>query len=293
MMRNPIRALAAALAAAALSCLVIGACGCTGGAALRDGLVGTWDYDLDTIARFVGQDLTDEQVQAARELMFLNLDEDGAAELVLFGEIRSGSWEPGGAGGADATITVEGDAYPARLDDGVLTMGEGETALVFEKAAYLREPPSADECAAAMEALVGIGPERTADAPIVVPEGGRIETEAFDEPVVIGDDEVATILVTAIGTNALGDPGYSLHVANNSDSTVYMGTGEFTVGGAGVTAYGSETLAPGEEKDVFLAFDAADFGGQATPDALVDVAGVLTVNDDATTSVLAYYDFAM
>ena len=39
----------------------------------RDDLVGTWDYDIDTLDLFVGEGLTDEQVIAARQLMFLNL----------------------------------------------------------------------------------------------------------------------------------------------------------------------------------------------------------------------------
>lgn len=279
--------LLAILCSAFALCIALASCE----AAPRTDLIGTWDYDIDTLDQFVGEGLTDEQVLAARQLMFLNLYEDGTADFVLFGSVQDGSWQ---ASGSDISITIGKGESTAKLEDGMLTMGVDGATLVFVKTDELRSVPTEEQVAAALEELVASGAEMEPIGNVAAPEpGARIELEEWDTPTVIVDDDVATIQITASGTNALGDPGFNLHVANNSDTTFYIMEGPFTIDGQSVAVYGNEMFEPGQEKDVFLAFDAAGLPEGMLVDGSSAVNGTITVNDDATTEVIASYDFTL
>ena len=283
--------LAATLCSAFALCMVLclGLASCSG--VSRNDLIGTWDYDIDTLDLFVGEGLTDEQVLAARQLMFLNLYEDGSADFALFGSVQNGSWQVSGSG---VSIIIGDEESPAKYENGMLTMGEGDVSLVFVKADELRSLPTEEQVAAAMEELVGSGAIEEATRDIADPQpDAQIELVEWDSPIVVADDDTVTIAVTASGTNALGDPGFNLHVTNNSDTTFYLTEGEFTLDGQAVVVYGNDVFAPGEEKDMFLAFDAVGLSDDTVVDASSDVHGVVSVNDDATTEVIASYEFML
>ena len=267
--------------------LCVGLVSCAG--VSRDAVIGTWDYDIDTLSLFVGEGLTDEQVQAARQLMFLNLNDDGSAEFVLFGESQSGTWK---TEGSKIVITIGGEESTAKLENDMLIMGEGDTPLSFVKASDPREVPKGAQVTAAMEVLLGSGTVDEPSGNVADPlPNAQIELTELDEPMPIADDDVATITATAEGTNALGDPGFNLHVVNKSGATLFMTEGEFFVDGQAVTVYGGDVFAPGDEKDVFLAFDAAGLPDGMTVDALGNVQGTIALNDDATTEMVASYEF--
>ena len=288
--RKPIMARLIAAACCAV-CLCFALVACNGDGAMREQLAGTWDYDDETLVRFVGSELTDQQMQAARQLAFLNLGEDGSAEFVLLGDSRSGTWE---VDDSDIAISIDGDSVSATLEEGVLAIGEGATRISFEKASEPRAIPSANERAAAMETLIGKDViEGMGDALANLGVTPQAQLTSLTEPVQVSDDDVASIAVMGFGINELGDPGYSLRVANNADADIRVVFRGFAVGGAAVTAYGSTVLEPGQTDDAFLAFDAADLEGQSSPDALADVWGTIAVYDDATMSELSAYDFAM
>ena len=277
----------AILCSAVALCIALASCS----SAPRTDIIGTWDYDIDTLDQFVGEGLTDEQVLAGRQLMFLNLYEDGTDEFVLFGSSQSGTWQ---ASGSDISITIGEEESTAKLENDMLTMGVDGAVLIFVKADELRSIPTEEQVATALEELVGSGTEVEPIGNVPDPEpGARIELEEWDAPVVIADDDTVTILVTASGTNALGDPGFNLHMVNNSDVTFYLTEGQFSVDGQNVAVYGNDVFEPGEAKDVFLAFDAAGLPEGMVVDGSSDVSGVVFVNDDATTEVIASYEFAL
>lgn len=112
----------------------------------------------------------------------------------------------------------------------------------------------------------------------------------MEPPVVIADDDVATIVVTGIGTDALG---YSLALANRTDRAVfvYAVTSSFTVNGAAHEASLYEALEPGADVGGFMSFLRDDLGGGT--EALQATEGTVEVVDKDTYETLATYAFVM
>ncbi len=115
----------------------------------------------------------------------------------------------------------------------------------------------------------------------------------MEPPVVIADDDVATIVVTGVGTDALGDPGYSLALANRTDRAafVYAVTSSFTVNGAAHEASLYEALEPGADVEGFMSFLRDDLGSGT--EALQVAKGTVEVIDKDTYETLATYAFVM
>lgn len=115
----------------------------------------------------------------------------------------------------------------------------------------------------------------------------------MEPPVVIADDDVTTIVVTGIGTDALGDPGYSLALASRSDRAVfvYAVTSSFTVNGAAHEASLYEALEPGADVGGFMSFLRDGLGGGT--EALQATEGTVEVVDKDTYETLATYAFVM
>ena len=285
-----------------VAALCIALVGCGSG----NSVAGTWDYDEATLADYVGEDLTADQKAAAQKIMFLNMNEDGTLDLVMYGDTLAGTWEQSDSG---LTVTVEDEPWEATLADGKLTLDDGEGGLVFVKASGNRALPSEDEANEALATMLGfeIGEdleiEETSadietsgdDLDMEFSEEDYQPTELTDlaEPVTVADDETCTITVTGTGVNGFGDPGYQLHVVNKTDKAIYVTEQEFTVGDLEVAAYSDETVEAGATADIFLAFDAVDLGDDASVESLVAVKGVLEIDDDETVEEIATYDFSM
>lgn len=118
--------------------LTLGLVGCGGGAggnadsaAAAEAFAGTWDL----VGMEENGDVTSaEDLQTLRDLgmdVYLQLDEDGTASLVLFGESMDGTWEA--ATTTSATITMENQGVNATIDGGTLTMEQDGAKMTFEK----------------------------------------------------------------------------------------------------------------------------------------------------------------
>ena len=283
--------LLAATCLAAL-CIALAACGNSNSPA------GTWDYDAETLAAYVGDDLSDEQKAAAQKIMFLNLNDDGTLDFVMYGDDMTGTWKQNDKG---LTLVIEDEEVAATLADGKLTFDDEEGGMGFVKASSKRTLPTEDEANDALATMLGfdLGEiefedtsgdlEATFDEADYEPK----ELNELEQPVTIADDDTCTIIVTATGVNGFGDPGYNLKVTNKLDKAIYVTEQEFTIGGKEVAAYSDETVEAGETAEVFLAFDAADLGENASVATLVDVKGILEIDDDETVDELTTYPFNM
>lgn len=283
--------LLAATCLAAL-CIALAACGNSNSPA------GTWDYDEATLAAYVGDDMTNEQKTAAQKIMFLNLNEDGTLDFVMYGDDMKGTWKQNDKG---LTIIIEDEEIPATLADGKLTFNDEEGGMGFVKASSKRALPTEEEANEALSAMLGFDlgevefEDSSSDIESTFDEADYKPTElnALEQPVTIADDDRCTITVTATGVNGFGDPGYNLQVVNKTNKAIYVTEQEFTIGGTEVAAYSDETVDANATADVFLAFDAADLGDNASVASLVNVKGTLEIDDDETVDELATYAFSM
>ena len=294
------------VACVAALCIALAGCGSS------NSLAGTWDYDEATLAEYVGEDLTPEQIEAAKKIMFVQFKDDGTVAFVMYGDVMEGTWKDDKG---NLTVEIEGEPWKATLVDGKLTLDDGEDPMGFVKASGTRDIPTDDITNEALSTMLGfalgdIEVEETSadieDSSIEI-EGTSDDVEAefsdedylpkeltdLAEPVTVADDGTCTITVTGTGVNGFGDPGYNLNVVNKSDKAIYVTEQEFTVGGKEVAAYSDETVDAGATKDVFLAFDALDLGDNASVESLVDVKGVLEVDDDESVEEIATYNFSM
>ena len=130
------KALVAALACAFALCLVLA--GCSGGgsgsssaADAKAAWVGTWDLvEMDDNGEVTSAD----DINKLKELgldVYLALDEDGTAVLVLFGESVDGTWEAESA--SAAVITLKEQPVDLTLEDGALKMVQDGSTLSFVK----------------------------------------------------------------------------------------------------------------------------------------------------------------
>ena len=114
----------------ALSLALVG-CGGGGGDA-KAAWVGSWDLvEMEEN----GQVTTSDDLQMLKDLgitVTLELNEDGTAALVIFGEKAEGEWEAKSA--TEGTFKAEDAAVDMKIADGKLTMEQNGEKLVFEKA---------------------------------------------------------------------------------------------------------------------------------------------------------------
>ena len=271
--------------------LCVALAGCAGGSA--NSLEGSWDYDDASLAEYLGDEATPEQKEAAKQLMFLNVNSDGTVQWVMYGDAAEGTWEQGDDG---ITFTFDEEPYPAELADGKLTIDDGMGGVTFVKAPQARVIPSEEQASEALGVMLGF------DIEDIEMTSGDVEEEfdetlyqavdltEFESPITIADDDTCTIVATGAGMNGLGDPGYQLQVTNKTDKPIYISTGEFTIAGAEALAYAEETVDANGELGIFMGFDASEMGEDVTVDVLKDVAGSIIVYDDESLEEIATYE---
>ncbi len=121
--------------AAALTLGVAGLAGCSGGGkAAGTECIGKWVIES---MESEGEVVTAEDLEEMSDLGFdmteafaIDMHEDGTAELIVFDEGTSGTWE--GTGSA-CDITVEGETLSVPIVDGRLVMDEDGTKIVFKR----------------------------------------------------------------------------------------------------------------------------------------------------------------
>lgn len=116
----------------ALSLLLVG---CGGGAseADKEKFVGFWSLS-GMVAD--GEETSADDIKMLEDLgmyCVLTLNSDGSAELDLFGDITSGTWE---AKSADtASITIDGSSVDGKLSGDQLTLESADSSMTFTKVA--------------------------------------------------------------------------------------------------------------------------------------------------------------
>ena len=303
--------LIAGLCCAFAFCLALFGCGNA-----SDSIAGTWDLDDASMADYMGEDLTDEQKEAAHQLMFLNLNDDGTVDFVIYGDDIQGTWEKA----SDGTLSLTFDESPAtaKIENGTLTLDEEGEVTTFAKASAKRAIPTEDEVNAALSTLLGfdisdlefdVEDEDTSielsSADIeefTVDEEVLSDRTDLENPVTIADDATATIVVKATAVNEYGDPGYVLSVKNNASAALFVCPADTaTIDGAEVTTYGGDTIEAGDEVEVFISFEATEIGDgeNVTVDSLKNVKVDIEVYDDAAFEVeddpkpIATYELTM
>ena len=117
-------------------CLALAGCG--GGAAsggdaadAKAAFAGTWDLVEMTQN---GQQTDSDNIEKLKALgleVYLNLNEDGTSELVLFADSSEGTWEASSA--TVATLSLQGESVEMKLEGGKLRMEQEGSSLTFQK----------------------------------------------------------------------------------------------------------------------------------------------------------------
>lgn len=142
--------LGALLALVAALALCMGLVGCGGGSSSSSSssaadpkaeFVGTWDL----VSLTSGGETTDAQTLAQMKEMgldiFINLNEDGTAALVIFGAPVECTWDLDGTTGIK--LTSEGQDLPLTYANSQLTMAQEADVMVFEKGETRATPTAA------------------------------------------------------------------------------------------------------------------------------------------------------
>lgn len=128
-------------------CLALVGCG-SGGAnnAAKEAFMGTWDL---VEMNENGEVTTQEDIETLKAFgleVYVNLNEDGSSELVVFGDAKEGSWEAKSE--TEGSMTIDGELVNMSIADERLTVEQGESSLVFVKG-EAKEVPTAEASASA------------------------------------------------------------------------------------------------------------------------------------------------
>ncbi len=121
--------------AASVALGIVGLVGCSGGSSAEGkDCIGSWKVE-SMVAD--GEEMTAEDLAELAEMGFdmtdafsIDMREDGTADVIIFEEPTSGTWE-GKDGGC--AITVEGETLVVPLEDGHLVLEEEGTKIIFKR----------------------------------------------------------------------------------------------------------------------------------------------------------------
>lgn len=137
-------------------CLALVGCGGSGGSGgdAKAAWVGTWDLvEMEENGEVTGS----EDIEMLKSLgleVYLELNEDGAGSLVLFGEPMTGKWEAKSA--TEGSFTIEGQTVDMKIADSKLNMEQNGSKLTFQKGeARSGSAAAASSAAASSEAASG------------------------------------------------------------------------------------------------------------------------------------------
>ncbi|WP_077597820.1 hypothetical protein [Olsenella urininfantis] len=259
----------AVLSALALACCVLlTACGGSGGSLKKEVVVGSWvasslsDPELG--------ELTADDLNAFGLSIEMVLEEDGSGSMSFFGEPEKLSWEVSGAD--KIKIKFEDTAASEfKFEDGKLVGSDGDSKMVFERGQASSSGTSSS----------GSSKE----------ESSKEARESIDYT--IADDDYVSIKATSVVVDEWGDPGFDIVVTNKSDKelTLHPSYSSFSVNGKMIDPWGlAETVKPGTYAQAFMYFDSKELGG-STLDALKQVEGKLELVDSEYDTV-STYDFS-
>jgi hypothetical protein len=270
-------------------CLVLAGCG---GDAAKN-YVGDWKL---TGMEENGEATSAEDLKLMEDMgltITLSVKEDKSFLLNVMGEEMSGTWEAKSA--SEATFTVEGQSVPATLANGVLTLEQDGTKMMFEKGT-VSTSGSSGAASSGTDTATGTAGTGTDAGTATGTDAGTTSTDTDEGTVapigqIIADDDICSIEVVNKKADWAGDPGYTLKITNKSDKSVtaIAQYGTFSVDGKMVDPALVETIQPGKYAECFMWFSDNDV---ASLDQLVNVEGVIEVYDDETYDTLGEYPFA-
>lgn len=271
----------ALLACAFALCLALASCGGSGAKNDAESFIGTWKL---TSIEGENTPISESEMELMESMgmsITLTLSEDRSAAFDFLGEALTGTWEA--KGGSTAVFNSGGDSINLTLADGKLTMSYENDSMVFIK----------DDSAKPSANTNGSGEPNAAN------NSGKNETSPTTDPatdaealdVTIADDNVCTIIVLGKDIDWADDPGYTLKISNNSDTTIYVTSeyGTFSVNGKMLDPSLGETVQPGKYVEAFMYFDGDKLDGGI--EALVNVEGTIKAMNDDSWDTLATYSF--
>ena len=265
--------------------------GCSGGANMPTtaDFAGTWD-----VKEITGDDATTSADMDTLHSMgmdcYLNLNKDGTAQFVLFGETLDCTWKIKDAktltltaDGSDSDLTYENDQLLLKDD----SSGKNDT-MVFVRG-DAKEAPAATGGSSSSETVDQVINDTTNKSDTSSSSSSAV---VYPTPIVVANDSLVTIEVLGTETDWADDPGYNLKITNNSDKEIYVSSssGSFSVNNKMVDPYLGETIKPGAYSECFLYFSSSELGGGT--EKLVNVDGELVVYD-ADWNELATYPFTV
>lgn len=280
----------AMLASVFALCLVLAGCG---GDAAKN-YVGDWKL---TGMEENGEATSADDIKLMEDMglsVTMSVKEDKTFSMNVMGEEMSGTWEAKSA--SEATFTVEGQSVPVTLANGVLTLEQDGTKMMFEKGT-VSTSGSSGAASSGTDTATGTAGTGTDAGTATGTDAGTTSAGTSEEAAIpigqtIADDDICTIEIVDKKADWAGDPGYTVKITNKSDKaiTAVSQYGTFSVDGKMVDPVLVETIQPGKYVESFMWFSDDDV---ASLDQLVNVEGTIEVYDDETYDTLGEYPFAM
>ena len=268
------------LAFATVVAICLALVGCNGNGGSGDptkAFLGTWD--LAEAPDLAAEDI--ELMKGFGIYCYVDLQDEGKAELNLMGEPLEGTWEAKSASECD--ITFEGETATATLKNDLLSLDVDGEVMSFKKLSDEDAAKLKEEAASALAES-----EEGEDAGSSWGDDEEIVEEVNQQ---IVNDDTCTIEIVNKKTDWAGDSGYTLRITNNSASDICVDAswGTFSVNGTMADPVLSETIKPGCNAETFMWFAQSDVPDLAS---LVSVEGELEVYDANTYETIATYPFA-
>ena len=153
----------------------------------------------------------------------MSVKEDKTFSMNVMGEEMSGTWEAKSA--SEATFTVEGQSVPVTLANGVLTLEESGTKMMFEKGTVSTSSSGAAATSGAAgdgdtSAITGTSTGTATGTDAGTTSAGTSEEAAIPIGQTIADDDICTIEIVDKKADWAGDPGYTVKITNKSDKAI-------------------------------------------------------------------------
>ena len=140
-------------------CLALVGCG-DNAAANKAAFTGTWDLvEMNQDGQVTGSDDLETLKSLGLEV-YVNLNEDGTAALVLFGEAMNGNWEATST--TAGTITLDNQKVDMTIEDSKLKFAQENASLTFQKGEAKEVPSSSSSATASAEGESSAASESTA-----------------------------------------------------------------------------------------------------------------------------------
>ena len=156
-------------------CLALVGCG-DNAAANKAAFTGTWDL---VEMNQDGQVTSSDDLETLKSLgleVFVNLNEDGTAALVLFGEVMNGNWEATSM--TAGTITLDNQKVDMSIEDSKLKFAQENASLTFQKGQAKEVPSSSASESSPDESVVSENASPSIESGSVVAESSSSSSSA-------------------------------------------------------------------------------------------------------------------